>query len=180
MIMRAVDSLAVGTDDANAVLPGFRGHFRLEFFSIRPGFGKAAGHDDRRLDSRLAAFLNGSRNHPGRNYDNGQVRRVGQGRDIFVYLESQKLVGFGVDGIDGTLHSGMDEIVQDIIAEFAWGGRGPYHRHAPRFEECVQIADQIHSSSFFCYGWSCMKRSTLRRQKALDSITTGCHFLRLS
>jgi hypothetical protein len=43
----------------------------------------------------------------------------------------------------------MDEIVQDIIAEFAWGSRGPYHRHAPRFEECVHIADQIHSSSLF-------------------------------
>ena len=178
--MRAVDSLAVGTDDANAVLSGFPGHFCLEFLSICPGFGKATGHDDRRLDSRLTAFLNGCRDHPGRNHDNGQVRRVGQGRDIFVYLESQKFVGFGVDGIDGTLQSGMDEIVQDIIAEFAWGSRGPYHRHAPRFEECVHIADQIHSSSFSCYGWSCMKRSTLRQKKVLYSITTGCHFLRLS
>ena len=114
--MRVVEALAVGTDKPDPVAAGGLDQFFLEFFPVRPGFGKTAGNDDGGLDPGLAALFNGPGHGPGRNDHHGQIRRAGNVADLFKGRQFQNLVGLGINGIDGPGETGVDQVIENIMA----------------------------------------------------------------
>jgi len=144
-----IHPLAVGPDEAHAVLPARLRQLRLELLAVLARLGKPAGDDHGGLHARPAALLDGPHDHPRGDDHYGHVRGRRGRTDRRVGLEAQDLVGLRVDGVDRPRKPGLDQVVKDVVAELPGCARRADKGHACRLEDGIQRSDRIHRSSSF-------------------------------
>jgi len=114
VVMGIIDPLTVWSHHPDAIPGGGGCQLLLEFFPFHAGLGKAAGNDHRRPDAAAAALFYRAGDHPGRNHDHSQVGGRRCRLDVRIGLQAQQFIRLGVDGIDRSLETGVDEVVEDV------------------------------------------------------------------
>ncbi len=75
----------------------------------------------------LPALLHGADDEFRRDDDDGQVDGPGDIQHRLVRFESLNLIGFRIDRIDVALEFGVDQVVHDVVADFAGFSGGADH-----------------------------------------------------
>ena len=130
---------AVGAEDAQQMRLGRLQHGQAQRLLAH---GVDAGsHDDGRARAQRAQFADQRRDGGRRRADDGQVRRLGQLRQLAVAFQAHQLVILGIDGPDLSLVAASQQVVQGDGAQLAFARRGADQGHRGRLEQLVEITD---------------------------------------
>ena len=130
-----VDSLTVWSDDGHLGLLGRLEQLALEHLSLWSGLAEAAADHNRPLHPPLRTLPNGIRHEWRRDNDDGQIDLVGDGIYARKARATENLSRLGVDRVDLAGKACVEDVLENLVAEFLWRGGGSDDRHTLRAEE---------------------------------------------
>jgi hypothetical protein len=137
---RVEEALAVGSDDADAGLPGHRGQPLLQRHALRADLGEAGGVDDRRPRADRGGLPDRVLHPVGRDQHEHQVDRardVGQRR---VAAPADQFLVVRVDRVDAALVPVLDQVAQRPGHQVLRPARDAEQRDPPRSQQRLQTA----------------------------------------
>lgn len=120
----SADTENVGADDSHVVLLADLDELLFHLDTLATDLLEAGCDDDDSADTLLAAVLSSSNAELGWDDEDGDLWSLGAGSDVWISLVAEDLWGLRIDRIDGTSISGLDDVVNDGVADLAWLARG--------------------------------------------------------
>ena len=109
----------VGADNAYAVPFGRFHQCVLQLRAVGTDFFEAGGNDDHGIGAFLPALLDRADHEFRRDDDDGQVDGTRDIQHGLVCFQSLDFIGFRIHRIDVALEFGVDQVMHDVVTDFA-------------------------------------------------------------
>ncbi|VTR64485.1 hypothetical protein DESC_190102 [Desulfosarcina cetonica] len=130
---------AIGTDDADAMLPRLALDRLFQLHGRSAQFLAAAGNDQYRVNPQALALVQNVRDHRQAHDHHGQIHAGGERFQAGITLLAEYRLAPQGDGIDRALVFVIDQAVGHRVTDLAGGGGSPQKGHALGLEEFLQM-----------------------------------------
>ena len=177
-MMRVVDTVTVGADDADAFRLGDRLQFALACFAAGvEAFGVSGGPNDRGFQSGAGAVADGLDRGLGGDGEEGDIDRLGDRGQVGETGNAVDLFQAAADAVDAAFEPGVADVVQHDIAKFGVVAGGADHRHRARMKQGVERVFGGGHGVGSGQVWSCLARRPMVGQQSRTTDHDRRHFV---